>query len=377
MATIQTDIPYALARAGYLNNTKTPLRYYQKWYTVDEVLDGGRLYLEKELMYVACYTQLESADDVFQLLQRALDYPKYTRPRKQKNRNPRVDRRSSMDAKGVDGEWKKFLVAFGFLKESATKVKPEWLDDPRLYQNCTGSEKLALRKKLLKIHGDSALDEIDEAITISMVTTYDPYATKESQVSLPPSVTVENIKEMEKWESDTALGFVVDWELLSQYVDTGVVEMLPDRPWFFSTFVSTCNLTYKIIDSCPLDEWDECDLAENPSVAIEWLEARISGLVADPAVKNEYLFKPWKGVWRAVLYLTGAPLGEKFRYHAAAGVVQRVWRRHRERLRRKAFARTLLDEPSRLTVLPRDLQWLVYRFARPASVLRGLPPKFH
>jgi len=39
MATLQTDIPYALSRAGYLNNTKSPLRYYQKWYTADEVLD--------------------------------------------------------------------------------------------------------------------------------------------------------------------------------------------------------------------------------------------------------------------------------------------------------------------------------------------------
>jgi hypothetical protein len=85
-----------------------------------------------------------------------------------------------------------------------------------------------------------------------------------------------------------------------------------------------------------------------------------------------------RGFWHFVPYLLNEGAYEHFAWHAAAGVVQRVWRRHRERLRRRHYRRELfLWRDTRLGLLPSDLLWVIYRYLRPAGALRGLPPKYH
>jgi hypothetical protein len=86
-----------------------------------------------------------------------------------------------------------------------------------------------------------------------------------------------------------------------------------------------------------------------------------------------------RGVWRLVPYLHFRNFASShFAWHSAAGVVQRCWRRHRERLRRRTYACLLAHcSGTILMLLPRDLLWMLYRYVRvaPPGALLGLPPK--
>jgi len=382
MATIQLDYFYALRRAGYLRKftAVTGLYNYQKWHTATEILEYSvKHLLQNDLMYNACYDQLETSDDTFQLLLAALDYPKY-RPRRKQRRTPSSNQCKSLQL-AADEEWTRFLINFDFLVEDVTKAKPRLLESPRFYKDLTAQEKLKLRETLIGLHGDMHQLNIDEGIILSMVcsrinSSFPLF--REVRGSLPPVLAVKNIEILEAWEAGSAPNFTIDWGLLTDNVDIRVIEALPEKPWYVDVLQERDDLTYNIIRQIPKDQWDVEALLINPSIPVEFLESYFTtSPEKQPAVKRKYADRMWRGVWRTVLYLSASEAGEKFRYHAAAGVVQRVWRRHRERLRRQAFARTLLDEPTYLTALPRDLQWLVYRFVRPASALRGLPPKFH
>jgi hypothetical protein len=130
--------------------------------------------------------------------------------------------------------------------------------------------------------------------------------------------------------------------------------------------------------------------------SLEWLEKKGLHPVAKPEYLNpshpvfraynpsphvpdtKFSARPLQGIWRSVLYIRDVIPSRIFTKHGAAGVVQRCWRRHRERLRRKEFARRLdFWRGTFLELPPKDVLWIVYRYIRilPPAVLRGLPPK--
>jgi len=167
------------------------------------------------------------------------------------------------------------------------------------------------------------------------------------------------------------------WSWMTEHLPMEYIVKNAKMPWSQGYLIARRDLTDYVIAQMPQLTSHAQRIQHNYwRFSPNWLQINITPQHYISQLKSEFSLRKWTGVWQYAPYLgLTKETCRPFQMHAAAGVVQRIWRRHRERRRRKTFIIQCTD--TRLSKIPLDVRLLIYRFIRPIAVLRGLPPKYH
>jgi hypothetical protein len=195
----------------------------------------------------------------------------------------------------------------------------------------------------------------------------------------PPPVVERHIRLLEALCSGHP-SFSVDYNFLSRKAPLSVIFRDLSIPWNMTIVQGRDDYDPLSAELAPFPPSAPETCLLTGGLTEEWFNKRGIPLTQDlTPLDPSFRTRPFRGIWRLLLYLPHfTKESMAFDRHSAAGVIQRCWRRHRERLRLRAFAHGIvLWQDTFLGVLPRDLLWFLYRFTRGLSpaAWRGLPPK--
>jgi len=383
MATLQVDYAFALNRSGFLNAAgREALFEEQRTFSFADIADHCQVtrlgvYGAWEECLRLFDVPKDSYEDEFQVIDLSFDL----------FRDVRVSKNSILttDHPYYDSKWLFFLVEYGLLtlstneKNSICILFDRNMTPEDKFETCTRLISTAPAKncprKDTKYYIDHLLLAAVERVNLMKYSIFVP---------LPLAETERNISALIRLSQKFPEDATIDYALISIVTNVEYIVKNMHLPWHLdSMMIHRTDLTVEIYKHLAANglvtDWSHALNRSNVTPH----QLREIGLPAGFPHKSLLRKDNWcvreGSIWHILYYLSSgySPDVRRFRKHAAAGVVQRVWRRHRERLRRRSFAFQWLAAPSRLTALPRDLQWLVYRYVRPAHVPRGLPPKFH
>jgi len=390
MATIQVDHVYALKRAGFFTPLGNLVTLGQcRVHNADEItqiIDHGNYLCTFNSIDFVCTQKLETEYDIFYLLAWAFKDMK-------KQMKKRLELGSSLShptSSRAEDMWRLFLNEYGLLDEFESR---DYYDNIAFYI-VPNNEKIQLRNQaILDMDGKTYLiGDMDRDLHTSMIkrAEYHSHLTYNLK-PLPHHTIIKNIHIMKRWDrkrvgSFLGHAFEIDWDYLSEIVPMSVIEVLPEDPWEIRVVSKRRDVTFNVMKRFSAYRWGLKEI-DRTNIPVEIILSQMKLELGSRShlayrehsiVKYQYTCGRLRGIWRTAYFMTSSTKNkDRFWRHAAAGVIQRVWRRHRERLRRKAFATTFLGKPSYLSALPRDIWHMVYQYVRPASALRGLPPKFH
>jgi len=172
----------------------------------------------------------------------------------------------------------------------------------------------------------------------------------------------------------------IHWGLISESIPIEYVIANPTFPWVWQAVGESQYINWKELTANVHLPWNGRLLMNTAYFAS--VEDLLSCPITRPYMHSSWLMKEKHkgrtlyGVWDWIKHVNSDTFLKIYEYHGAAGVIQRTWRRHKERLRRRKYATEWLGTVL-LNNFPKDVQWMIYRYTRPAGVERGLPPKLH
>jgi len=383
-ATLQIDYVYALNRAGVLNREgRVTLFAKQRVHSYDDINE----YLQSLSttngptgIWLWCLdlfdTVKENYEDEFKVILLSFDLVKNVRP----VRGTPVSTDVNL-SRGIQ-YWGDFLGQYDLLEFD--KEAQKTIAFHIFYSgSMTAHQKFELWKKWVAGREDYK-EMYSDYFVAGMVRKINKIWPALEYVSLPLAETESNMGLLLEWEKEYPGLLTNRFGQLSMTVDMDYVEKNMHLPWNHDNLLCRQDLRSGVLNHPALQY-----RFRNDFHIVEYTDIAISRIITNESFTSDILTGRFlqrsirnvgqDSIWRVMSCLyNNITRTQRFARHSVAGVIQRVWRRHRERVRRKKFAETYLDEDrSRLATLPRDLQWMVYRFVRPVGVLRGLPPKFH
>jgi len=381
MATNQIDYARVLNRSGVLNRRgRTALFAKQRAYSfddIDEYLYWLGLVLNPNGVWRECLRLFdaikETYEDEFRVISLSFDLIK--------NLRAIGNMGLSTDVSHVGYLWNEMLEQTSF-RDNAY-LSPHKSVEKRFKYATSPHQKYELWKTLT-LNDAQFTSRASDYFVASLVREIKIIRSVPHYVPLPLAETERNMNLLFEWDKSHPGLLALRYPYISKYINMEYIAKNMHLPWNWAYVLDRHDLCVEVLKH-PLIQGQYRNysrILENTDIAhhqMPDLSPSVYSSVPDTFLqRGDWDFRN-TSIWLVVRHFTTTNIRtQRFVQHAAAGVLQRVWRRHRERLRRRSFARDFLrDEDSQLTALPRELQWMVYRYVRPAHVLRGLPPKFH
>jgi len=367
MCTNRIDYCEVLAKAGIIKKTEYNRLFDGKHYHTFSEIDEYRQFCLANRNYTNTFRRLlatcrfASLDDMSRTINAALDEP------------------FSATTESGRHVWNcVFLAQYGFMEELWKEIDT-W-QGPYIFF-CKGLTPLQRFEIYDKITSEMdraviySLESFVSCLSISMVAEANWFGNKQWIKTRPMKEIREGMEILIREGGKRQIE--IDWSNISNLIPIEYVIANPEYPWDWRVIGYNCVDLQAITVNAHLP-WNWYLISCSLYLTIDELLAcpftRPFMHSATKTVKADYRNKARYGIWDWIRHADNRKVPTVFTWHGAAGVIQRTWRRHKERLRRRRFAAEWLGY-TLLEKFPKDIQWMIYRYTRPAGAERGLPPK--
>jgi len=368
MSTYTIDYCRVLVEAGILNNSgRYRVFNYQQYHTYEDIADYrnfsisiGKPLTIHELLPECRFASL---DDMLKTINTAMDEP------------------LSPTTKGVRHGWSwdpVFLAHYGFIEEFWNEIDT-W-KGPIIFfcDGLTPIQRIEIYDKIRHKTADDIIgsDSVRTMLAISMVAKPNWLGGKGLWFTQRPmNEIIEGMKVL--CEESPKRQIEIAWDAISAVAPIEYISSNPALPWTWRYVGQNQYNDMRVITANAHLPWNGRILAESKYATLgDLLACPITRPYMNSAevVPKKHRDKVRYGIWEWIRHADSWIFPQVFMWHGAAGVIQRSWRRHKERLRRRKYATEWLGTVL-LDNFPKDIQWMIYRYTRPAGVERGLPPK--